>query len=67
MVWVVWSVVASASLAAIITTALILLAIVGGIGRSADRPVTSRSVDSEAVPRLTADLIITALGSLGIA
>jgi S-DNA-T family DNA segregation ATPase FtsK/SpoIIIE len=37
------------------------------VGRSADRPVTSRSVDAEAVPRLTADLIVTALGSLGIA
>jgi S-DNA-T family DNA segregation ATPase FtsK/SpoIIIE len=65
--WLVWSVIATASLAAIITTALILLAVLGAIGRSADRPVTSRSVDSEAVPRLTADLIVTALGSLGIA
>ena len=62
-----WVVITSASLAVIAATALVLLALLGGIGRSADRPVTSRSVDSEAVPRLTADLIVTALGSLGIA
>ena len=44
-----------------------VLALLGLVGRSADRPVTSRSVDSDSVPRLTADLILTALGSLGIA
>ena len=34
-------------------TALALAALLGAVGRSADRPLTSRSVDSEAVPRLT--------------
>lgn len=43
-----------------------LLSLLGLLGRSPDRPVTSRAVDSESVPRLTADLILTALGSLGI-
>jgi S-DNA-T family DNA segregation ATPase FtsK/SpoIIIE len=62
-----WLVFTSTSLAVIAATAAGLLTILGVIGRSADRPVTSRSVDSEAVPRLTADLIVTALGSLGIA
>lgn len=62
-----WLVLTSTSLAVIAATAAGLLTILGVIGRSADRPFTSRSVDSEAVPRLTADLIVTALGSLGIA
>ena len=48
-------------------TAAGLLSLLGIVGRSADRPVTSRAVDSKTVPRLTADLIVTALGSLGIA
>lgn len=43
-----------------------LLAALGLLGRSPDRPVTSRAIDSNTVPRLTADLILTALGSLGI-
>ncbi|GAA3636297.1 hypothetical protein [Microlunatus ginsengisoli] len=62
-----WSVITSTSPGVITGTTIALLGILGGIGRSADRPVTSRSVDSEAVPRLTADLIVTALRSLGIA
>ena len=65
--WPAWLVLTSTSLAVIAATAAGLLTLLGVIGRSADRPVTSRSVDSEAVPRLTADLIVTALGSLGIA
>ncbi|GAA3637027.1 FtsK/SpoIIIE domain-containing protein [Microlunatus ginsengisoli] len=62
-----WSVITSTSPGVIAATTIAVLAVLGGIGRSADRPVTSRSIDSEAVPRLTADLIVTALGSLGIA
>lgn len=62
-----WTVITSASLAVIAATAAALLTVLGVVGRSADRPVTSRSVDAETVPRLTADLIVTALGSLGIA
>ena len=44
----------------------VVLAVLGVVGRSAGHPVTSRSVDSDSVPRLTQDLILTALGSLGI-
>jgi S-DNA-T family DNA segregation ATPase FtsK/SpoIIIE len=43
-----------------------VVATLGMVGRRADRPLTSRAVDSEAVPRLTSDLILTALGSLGL-
>ena len=42
------------------------LAALGLAGRQADRPVTSRAVDTQAVPRLTSDLILTAMGSLGL-
>ena len=62
-----WTVITSASLAVITATAAGLLSLLGVVGRSADRPVTGRAVDSKTVPRLTADLIVTALGSLGIA
>jgi S-DNA-T family DNA segregation ATPase FtsK/SpoIIIE len=44
----------------------VVLPLLGLAGRAADRPVTSRATDSAAVPRLTSDLILTALGSLGI-
>jgi S-DNA-T family DNA segregation ATPase FtsK/SpoIIIE len=40
--------------------------VLGLVGRK-DRRVTSRAVDSEAVPKLTSDLILTAMGSLGLA
>ena len=43
-----------------------VVAVLGLAGRKADRPLTSRAVDSEAVPRLTSDLILTAMGSLGL-
>jgi DNA segregation ATPase FtsK/SpoIIIE, S-DNA-T family len=43
-----------------------VVAVLGVVGRRADRPLTSRAVDSEAVPRLTSGLILTALGSLGL-
>ncbi|WP_426566340.1 cell division protein FtsK [Angustibacter sp. McL0619] len=45
----------------------IVLPLLGLAGRSADRPVTIRATDSAAIPRLTAELIETALGALGIA
>jgi S-DNA-T family DNA segregation ATPase FtsK/SpoIIIE len=48
------------------SAAVVLLGLLGLVGRSADKPVTSRAVDSAGVPRLTADLILTALGSLGL-
>lgn len=38
----------------------------GMAGRSPDRPVTSRSVDTDSVPRLTETLILTALASIGV-
>lgn len=43
-----------------------VLAVLGWAGRSADRPITSRSVSGSTAPRLTSELILTALGSLGI-
>lgn len=52
-----WQVVASAG------TVLVL----GVIGRKADTRVTGRAAESAAAPRLTADLITTALGNLGVA
>ena len=44
----------------------VVLAVLGVVGRSPGHPVTSRSVDTDSVPRLTADLILTALDSLSI-
>ncbi len=61
-----YTVAVSATAGALLAAIAGLLAVLGLAGRSADRPVTSRAVDSEAVPRLTADLILTALSSLGI-
>ncbi len=43
-----------------------LVAALGWAGRSADKPITSRSVSGSTAPRMTSDLILTALGSLGI-
>ena len=63
---IVWSVAQAAAAGALLAGALGLLLLLGLIGRSPDRPVTSRAVDNDSVPRLTADLILTALGSLGI-
>jgi len=51
---------------ALLGAAALAVLVLGLVGRRADRPLTSRAVDSEAVPRLTADLILTAMGSLGI-
>ncbi|MDO5698142.1 MAG: hypothetical protein Q4G51_09230 [Dermatophilus congolensis] len=42
-------------------------ALLGFVGRDISEPVLSRSVDTETSPKLTSDLILTALGSLGIA
>jgi S-DNA-T family DNA segregation ATPase FtsK/SpoIIIE len=61
-----WLFVKAASEAAIVGVVMGLLTVLGLIGRRADRRLLSRSVDKESVPRLTADLILTALGSLGI-
>ena len=38
----------------------------GMLGRSPGQPVTSRSVDTDSVPRLTETLILTALASIGV-
>jgi S-DNA-T family DNA segregation ATPase FtsK/SpoIIIE len=49
---------------------LLVLAVTAGLGRYGrprDLPVLSRSVDSASVPRLTSEVILTALGALGIA
>ena len=51
-------------------SALLSAAVVGFLGlagRDMSRPVVSRHTDQAAVPRLTSDLILTALGALGIA
>ncbi|MGL4174313.1 MAG: cell division protein FtsK [Actinomycetota bacterium] len=61
------SVAASLTVAAHLAVLAVLLPLVGLAGRSVDRPVTSRATDDAAVPRLTADLIETALGAVGIA
>lgn len=45
----------------------LLLALLGVVGRKADGQIVSRYTDAAAVPRLTSDLILTALGSLGLA
>ena len=63
---IVWSGTQAATTGGLLAGIVGLLSLLGLLGRSPDRPVTSRAVDSEAVPRLTADLILTALGSLGI-
>ena len=39
----------------------------GALGRSADAPILAHSTSTDSVPRLTQDLILTALGSIGIA
>jgi S-DNA-T family DNA segregation ATPase FtsK/SpoIIIE len=41
--------------------------VLGLIGKPRDRRVTSRSVDTEKVSKITADLVVEALASLGIA
>lgn len=46
---------------------LVVLALLGRFGRPRDLPVVSRSVDTVSVPRLTSEVILTALGALGIA
>lgn len=63
---VLWSSTQDATTGGLLAGIAGLLSLLGLLGRSPDRPVTSRTVDSEAAPRLTADLILTALGSLGI-
>ena len=40
--------------------------VLGVIGRSADRPVTGRAASSKQAPRLTSELIVEALSSLGL-
>jgi S-DNA-T family DNA segregation ATPase FtsK/SpoIIIE len=47
--------------------AAVALPLLGMAGRRPDQPIASRATDSSSVPRLTSDLILTALGSLGIA
>lgn len=42
------------------------LAGLGILGRNPDRPITGRAVDATKEPRLTSDLIVDALGSLGL-
>ncbi|MDO5698736.1 MAG: hypothetical protein Q4G51_12280 [Dermatophilus congolensis] len=42
-------------------------ALLGWVGRPRDVAVVSRPVDTASVPRLTSDVILTALGALGIA
>lgn len=51
----------------VVVNVIAALTVLGIVGKPVDRRVTSRSVDTEKVPKLTADLILTALGSLGIA
>ncbi|PPK90844.1 S-DNA-T family DNA segregation ATPase FtsK/SpoIIIE [Kineococcus xinjiangensis] len=43
------------------------LAGIGALGRKPDERITGSAVSTSAVPRFTSDLILTALGSLGIA
>jgi S-DNA-T family DNA segregation ATPase FtsK/SpoIIIE len=50
-----------------VTLAAALVAFLGLAGRDMSRPVVSRFTDNAAVPRFTSDLILTALGALGIA
>lgn len=61
-----WTLATTATVPALVAVGVVLSAVLGLAGRSPDRPVTSRAVDSEAIPKLTVDLILTALGSLGI-
>ncbi|WP_426561388.1 cell division protein FtsK [Angustibacter sp. McL0619] len=56
----------SMSLASRLLVVATVLPLLGLAGRRADHPVTSRATDSTSAPRLTSDLILTALGSLGI-
>lgn len=46
---------------------LAALAGLGLLGRNPDKPITGRAVDAAKEPRLTSELIVNALGSLGIA
>jgi len=47
-------------------TAAVAVVALGLAGRRPDRPLTRRAVDSNAIPKLTSELILTALASLGI-
>lgn len=44
-----------------------LVAGCGVLGRNPDKPITGRAVDTAKEPRLTSDLILNALGALGLA
>lgn len=44
----------------------VVLAGLGILGRNPDKPITGRAVDATKEPRLTSDLIVDALGSLGL-
>lgn len=47
----------------------LIAAVLGGLGvlgRNPDKPITGRAVDATKEPRLTSDLIVDALGSLGL-
>lgn len=46
---------------------LVALAALGLLGRNPDKPITGRAVDTAKEPRLTSDLILNALGALGLA
>ena len=62
-----WGLVASLPAWQTAFVAAALAALLGAAGRDVSVPVLSRAVDTEAAPRLTSDLILTALGGLGIA
>lgn len=42
------------------------IAVLGVVGRSADRPISGRAASSKQAPRLTSELIVEALSSLGL-
>lgn len=62
-----WGLVAALSPWQAVMLAAVITATLGLLGRDLSAPVLSRSVDTESVPKLTSDLILTALGALGIA
>ncbi|QYN35188.1 cell division protein FtsK [Pseudonocardia sp. DSM 110487] len=51
----------------VLTLALAAVLVLGWVGTPADRPVTGRSVVRTQVQRLTSDIVVRALASLGIA
>ena len=47
-------------------TSAAVVAVLGVVGRSADQPLTDRATSSSQAPRLTSELIVGALASLGL-